>query len=241
MFKYTSFSKNSFISGDTYFILNKFCLGYSEVEIVQHVLDGIRELWEEDKKFQSLRKNQSDIEKKEMPHIKDIVHPIESTSLQETPPLVVEDPMILQNDLGNALNTEIKICKSNTRLGSPNSKSNGNFDNHLQINNGDLCVLDVFTKNNKIQSPSTETDNIQTKDDINGQSLCLQRTVSDNDQKEGKSRIKDVVLEKKSASFQDNALLVPEGVNKHQNSPIKHQSSSNAEDIFPPLQHNSKY
>merc|ERR1711956_10314 len=39
-------------TGVTYDISNKHRLGYSEVELVQKMIDGVNKLWEEDKKFQ---------------------------------------------------------------------------------------------------------------------------------------------------------------------------------------------
>merc|ERR1712129_577528 len=39
-------------TGHTYDISNKHRLGYSEVELVQKMIDGVNKLWEEDKKFQ---------------------------------------------------------------------------------------------------------------------------------------------------------------------------------------------
>ena len=39
-------------TGHTYDISNKHRLGYSEVELVQKMIDGVNKLWDEDKKFQ---------------------------------------------------------------------------------------------------------------------------------------------------------------------------------------------
>jgi len=39
-------------TGHTYDISNKHRLGYSEVELVQKMIDGVNTLWEEDKHFQ---------------------------------------------------------------------------------------------------------------------------------------------------------------------------------------------
>merc|ERR1719334_2085175 len=39
-------------TGHTYDISNKHRLGYSEVQLVQKMIDGVNTLWEEDKKFQ---------------------------------------------------------------------------------------------------------------------------------------------------------------------------------------------
>jgi protein-arginine kinase len=40
-------------TGHTYDISNKHRLGYSEVELVQKMIDGVNKLWEEDKKLQA--------------------------------------------------------------------------------------------------------------------------------------------------------------------------------------------
>merc|ERR1712154_532520 len=40
-------------TGHTYDISNKHGLGYSEVELVQKMIDGVNKLWEEDKKLQA--------------------------------------------------------------------------------------------------------------------------------------------------------------------------------------------